>query len=95
MTKFNTNLKIKLIRIKVNLIKGHYEKPTANTCSGGKLECSPFRWGTERMYMLSFLLRFVLKFLLSALREINKAHIQEGSNKTIYADKQGCLDRKS
>ena len=54
----------------LNIVKGIYDKPTANILSGGKLKASPLTSGTRQGCPLSQLfLNIVLEVLTTAIRE--------------------------
>ena len=60
--------------IYLNIVKGIYDKPTANIIlNGEKLKAFPLRSGTrQRCSLLPLLFNIVLKLLVIAIREENK-----------------------
>ena len=79
MTKFNTHLRLKLLKTGIegtylNRVKAIYDKPTANLIfNGEKLKAFPLRSRTRQGHPLSPLLfNIVLEVLATAIREEEK-----------------------
>ena len=76
----------------LNIIKGIYDKPTANTIlNGEKLKACPLRSGTRQGHpLLPLLFNIVLEVLASAIREekeIKGMHIgKEEAELSLFAD---------
>ena len=72
----------------LNIVKGIYDKPTANIIlNGGKLKASPLRSGTRQGCPLSPLLfTIVLEVLATAIREEKEIKGKEEVKLSLFAD---------